>query len=94
MSKEQMLFYLFACFIDKYSCKFMKNEDNGILSEFYKKARKVHYDMQDFLKFYDTFINQNGNSYYDFFFENMVKNNISCETLMEKYIVFKEDKSE
>lgn len=91
MSKEQMLFYLFASFIDKYSLKFMKNEDNGILNEFYKKARKVHYDMQEFIDFYDHFIKQNKSEYYDFFFENMVKNDISCEALIEKYIVFKDE---
>ena len=87
-SKEQKMLYLIANFMDKFSLSISKN--GPIQAELYKKARQVHYDMQNFLQMWDNFFNTKDSKYYDFFFENSVKESLNCEKLIDKYIEFKE----
>ena len=87
-TKEQMLFYLFANYIDKYSIQNLGKEgEQPIQDEICKKARKVHYAMQEFLHLYDM---ASDVEYYDFFFENSVKEQVEYDKLIDKYIDFKE----
>ena len=75
---EKEYINLFACFMDKYS---LKNFKYG--TEIYKKARTVHYALQDFIQEFELVDERY--EYYDFFFEHSIKNDISIEKLLSKY---------
>lgn len=50
----------------------------------YQKAREIHYALQRFIREYE--LTDNSKEYYDFFFENIVKNNLTSQQILDKYI--------
>ncbi len=80
MDKKEFI-NLFACFMDVYSMEFF-NED--LDDTIYQKAREIHYALQRFIREYE--LTDNSKEYYDFFFENIVKNNLTSQQILDKYI--------
>lgn len=80
MDKKEFI-NLFACFMDVYSMEFFNVDLDATI---YQKAREIHYALQRFIREYE--LTDNSKEYYDFFFENIVKNNLTSQQILDKYI--------